>query len=137
MTPNCEEIRFLEMPDFNQTYTGPEVRPPYGVFLDTIIFWFCLAVLILAVNLFFLLKCVLIPKSSSLWKYLERRPSLFIFFTHLGAFLALITGSLAEIVPFNTFPCWVTFFIHSGSSGSSRSMIEILFCDPLDIACAK
>jgi len=104
---DCEAIRAREMPTFNRSYFGPDQRP-YGAFIDMVIFWHNVAWLLAGLGTFACAKYLVVPRTHPLWRYLEVRLFAPILLVHLGALVALVCATLIIVVPFNTFPCWIS-----------------------------
>jgi hypothetical protein len=107
---DCEALRALEMPNFNVTYVGPEVRP-VGAFIDWIIFWMNSTFLVLSLVIFAMAKYAVVPHSSIYWRYLDVRFFPLIIVVHIGAFLPLLCGSLGTITAKGEFPCWLSMVV--------------------------
>lgn len=107
---DCEALRAIELPLLNESYRLPEERP-IGTLVDTVIFWFGVACILLGLVVFALAKYVLVPRSSGYYRYLSVRFFPAVVMVHVGGLLSLICGSLAVLVPYNTFPCWMTMTV--------------------------
>jgi hypothetical protein len=107
MSAHCEILRARELPTLNESYISPEERP-VGAIVDLVIFVFGLIMLTAGLLVFALAKYVLIPQSSAYYRYLSVRFFPAIVMVHLGGFLAFVCSTLAVLLPFDTFPCWMT-----------------------------